>query len=428
MQTKHGAKETLIGKMIEIVALRKDGTEFPVELSLSSWKNKEGQTYFTGIIRDITEKKLALENLTLSEERLSQIIEVSKDWIWEVNTKGLYTYTSGIVEEMLGYKSNEIVNNKYFYDFFPEEKREKLKKIIFEAFKQKKIFHNFINSSISKSGGIVWFSMSGIPILDNKGDLIGYRGANCDITKCVNSEKALLEAKEKVEESANLKREFIQNLSHEIRTPMNGILGFSELLNDSDLTKEKQSEYVEIIQNSSTQLLHVIDDLLEISILDTNQLKKQEGKVNLNKLLEELFSVFQLKNKNNKVSFCIKKGLPNKQSILLTDKKILKKVLGILIENAFKFTQKGFVELGYQLRGDKIELYVKDSGIGINKENYDLIFELFSQEEKELSQKVGGLGLGLSIAKKSIQLLGGDIRVASEKGKGATFFVTVKRT
>lgn len=239
----------------------------------------------------------------------------------------------------------------------------------------------------------------------------------------------LIISKEKAEESDRLKTEFIQNMSHEIRTPMNGILGFSELLENPDLSHEKRKKFIEIIRSSTHQLLHIIDDLMEISVLETKQIKAEENPVCLNDLLHELFAVFNLKATNKNISLVLKNGLTNQESTILTDKNKLNKVLSNLLENALKFTNEGFVELGYQLNKDsepaEMEIYVKDSGIGIKPEKQQLIFDRFSQVERELSKKVGGLGLGLSIAKENVELLGGKISVVSELGKGAAFFVSI---
>ncbi|MDO9276903.1 MAG: PAS domain S-box protein [Lutibacter sp.] len=239
----------------------------------------------------------------------------------------------------------------------------------------------------------------------------------------------LIYAKEKAEESGRLKTEFIQNMSHEIRTPMNGILGFSELLDNPDLSSEKRKRFIEIIKNSTHQLLHIIDDIMEISVLETKQIKAEAHPVCLNDLLLELFSVFNIKASKKNTKLVLKNGLSNQESTILTDKNKLNKILGNLLENALKFTDKGTVELGYKLNKDtepaELEIFVKDSGIGIKPEQQKLIFERFSQAEKDLSKKVGGLGLGLSIAKENAELLGGKISVKSELGEGAAFFVTI---
>lgn len=246
-----------------------------------------------------------------------------------------------------------------------------------------------------------------------------------DITARKKAEEDLIKAKEKAEESDMLKTEFINNMSHEIRTPMNGILGFSDLLSNADLSSQKRNNFIRIIQSSGRQLLHIIDDILEISKLGTKQVKVQETEVCLNDVLMELFSIFESKAKESAIPLYFKKTLSDAQSTILTDKLKLNKVLGNLLENALKYTNEGFVEFGYTLIDDTIELFVKDTGIGINKENHTKIFERFEQEEKELSNKTGGLGLGLSIAKENTELLGGNIRLQSKKNEGSTFFVTI---
>ncbi len=240
----------------------------------------------------------------------------------------------------------------------------------------------------------------------------------------IQNEK-LTKAKEKAEDSDRLKTEFLNNMSHEIRTPMNSILGFSSLLNESDLTNEKRIFSINIIQNSGNQLLRIVDDILEISELETKQVKVSENEVCLNDLLLELFSIFDIKAKESKIPLFLKKGLSDKDSAIITDKTKLNKILSSLLENAFKFTNKGFIELGYTVVNNEIEIYVKDTGIGIKTDKQEKIFERFSQENEDTAPNYGGLGLGLSITKENTLLLGGKISVKSEKGKGSTFFVTI---
>jgi PAS domain S-box-containing protein len=260
---------------------------------------------------------------------------------------------------------------------------------------------------------------------------IPYKGKNVrivefrDITDQKKTEQELKTAKEKAEESDQLKTEFINNMSHEIRTPMNGILGFSDLLNEQDITDAKRKYYIQIIQNSGNQLLHIIDDILEISALGTKQVRPQIEELCLNEFLSELLAIFERKAKENQTPLNLKKGLPDDESTLLTDPYKLNRIVSNLLENSLKFTHSGFIEMGYTLQNDNIAIYVKDTGIGIHPEKQELIFERFSQENKEVSQNVGGLGLGLSIAKENAELLGGKITLESEKGNGATFYVSI---
>lgn len=241
--------------------------------------------------------------------------------------------------------------------------------------------------------------------------------------------KELVIAKEKAEESNQLKTEFLNNLSHEIRTPLNGIIGFSDFLNAPDLSDAKRKNFVNIIQNSGNQLMHIIDEILEISMLGTKRMTLNETQICLNDFLLELFSVFDLKAKGIGIPLYFKKGLPDQNSIIITDSVKLNKIISNLLENALKFTKKGFIEFGYHLKSDtvpeKLSIYVKDTGVGIEKEKQEIIFERFSQAEKELSKKVGGLGLGLSIAKENAELLGGTVLVESSLGEGTSFFIEI---
>ncbi len=236
--------------------------------------------------------------------------------------------------------------------------------------------------------------------------------------------KDLIAAKEKAEESDKLKTEFFNNLSHEIRTPLNAIIGFSDFLN-SDIDDETKKQYAQIIQNSGKQLLEIISDILEMSRLGTNEIKVNNKTFNLNTLLREVHSVFEHKAKEKNLKLLLTTPLSDDKSEIFSDEVKLKRILSNLISNAIRFTEKGSVETGYSIKNNNLELYVKDTGIGIEPQNLEIIFKRFSQEEKDLSKKAGGLGLGLSIAQKYAELLGGKITVESEKGKGSIFRLTI---
>jgi signal transduction histidine kinase len=241
----------------------------------------------------------------------------------------------------------------------------------------------------------------------------------------IDQNAELIKAKERAEESDKLKTEFLNNMSHEIRTPMNGIVGFSKLLNNPSLSTKKQQYYTQIIENSSDQLLQVINDILEISSLGTKQVMVEETEFNLNELFAEVYSIHKIKTDEKNIEIKIVKGLPDSKSLVRLDKMKILKVLNNLIENAIKFTSEGFVEFGYQVVDENLMIHVKDTGIGVSTENFDKIFGRFAQEEKNTSKNYGGLGLGLSIAKENAELINGSISLESEKGKGTTFYFKI---
>ncbi len=239
----------------------------------------------------------------------------------------------------------------------------------------------------------------------------------------VNEELSV--AKEKAEQSDRLKTEFLNNMSHEIRTPMNGIIGFSSMLENEGINPERRKLFSKLIQNSSHQLLKIIDDILEISRLETKQIEISKQPFCLNDLFMELFSIFNIQSKDRKLPIYLKKGLPDKQSKIESDKSKLHKIIANLVDNALKYTNEGFIEMGYYLHNSKLVIYVRDTGIGIAPEYKNAIFERFSQINKDISRKSGGLGIGLSIVKENTEIMGGKITLESEPGVGSTFYVTI---
>lgn len=239
----------------------------------------------------------------------------------------------------------------------------------------------------------------------------------------------LKSSKEKAEESDRLKTAFLQNMSHEIRTPLNAICGFSGFLNNPDLSNEKRKSFVQIILNSSNQLLSIVTDILTISSLETNQEKLNINKVCINNIIVELLAIFKQQSISQNISLYAKQQLTDKQSEIYTDKTKITQILSNLITNALKFTHEGFIEFGYDLKTDvepaELQFYVKDTGIGIKPEYQNKIFERFQQAEFSINKKYGGTGLGLAISNAFTDLLGGRIWVQSEPEKGSTFYFTI---
>jgi signal transduction histidine kinase/tetratricopeptide (TPR) repeat protein len=228
------------------------------------------------------------------------------------------------------------------------------------------------------------------------------------------------------EESDKLKSAFLANMSHELRTPMNAIIAFSHFLHEPELPLCKRDEYLEHITTAGETLLRLIDDIIDIAKLETNQIKISISPANISRLLREIYRVFyELKLKNNyPIDFHVSMDREY-DYIINTDVLRLRQILNNLLGNAFKYTPKGEIEFGFKNAGQYLEFFVRDTGIGIAKEKHSKIFERFSQIENNLERKFGGTGLGLAISKNLVELLGGEIRVESTPGKGSTFFATI---
>jgi signal transduction histidine kinase/CheY-like chemotaxis protein len=244
-----------------------------------------------------------------------------------------------------------------------------------------------------------------------------------------NKQRKLLEiAKHKAEESDKLKSSFLANLSHEIRTPMNAIMGFSDLLINPNLSIKERDEYLKIIRNSGKNLTSIIEDLLEMSKIDSKQITPNYKAIDLEKCISDLHKAIKITIPEEKeLTFSIKENLVKPTTKILSDEVKLKQILTNLITNAIKFTKKGNVSLGYEVNEETefIELWVEDTGQGIEKSNLQVVFDRFRRIEDEFSVQVSGLGLGLSITKAYIELLGGTINVESEIGKGSKFSFTI---
>ncbi len=239
----------------------------------------------------------------------------------------------------------------------------------------------------------------------------------------------LKKSKDKAEESDQLKTAFLANMSHEIRTPMNGILGFAEMLNDDSLSAGNKKKYLEIINSNGKMLINLIDDIIDFAKIEAGQIKIVKQDFSLNALLSQVHSSFlseSLKKEKSEVKLRVRKELPNDNCFIRSDPNRLRQVLTNLIGNAFKFTNEGFIEFGYLLTKDnKLEFYVKDSGIGIPEEKVNQIFERFIQADSSRTRKYGGSGLGLAISKGFVELLGGKMWVESELNVGSNFYFSI---
>lgn len=367
----------------------------------------------------------AVKELEKSKLRFEQVAEEAQEWIWEVDENGLYTYASPIVQTLLGYTVEELVGKKYFYDLFIPEKREELKKATMNFLAKRESVRNFHNPNIHKDGHVLILSTSGGPLFDDGGNFIGFRGMDTDITERTKMMEELLHAKIKAEESDKLKTAFINNISHEIRTPVNSILGFGQLLSESELTEIERKVYFDIIQKSSNRLLNTVSDYIDMARIVTGTMEVHKTDFLMLPLFNEIYENTKPLCADKLIGFEI--VLPSDASdlTLFSDRAIIQKIMHVLLDNALKFTEQGSIQCGYRCNSNDLEFFVKDTGCGIAPDKLEHIFYMFSQEDLSSNRGHEGSGLGLTIAKGFVNLLGGTMTVTSDKAKGSSFQFTI---
>jgi len=274
-------------------------------------------------------------------------------------------------------------------------------------------------------GAIHTFHTIKCPMFDDYGNISGLFGIARDITERKQMERNLIVAKEKAEESDRLKTAFLNNISHEIRTPLNAIIGFSEFINEPDLVPEKRKQFTEIITQSGNRLLSIITNIVNIATIEAGQEKIRETEFELNSTLLLLLEQFKPKAKEKNIGLSLNLGFPDSEIKILSDESKIKQILSNLICNALKFTKLGFVNFGYEVKVTELQFFVEDTGIGIPSDMHEMIFKSFRQVETTATRQFDGPGLGLSISKAYVELLGGKIWVVSQPGKGSTFFFTI---
>lgn len=241
-----------------------------------------------------------------------------------------------------------------------------------------------------------------------------------------NNLDELIKAKERAEQSDRLKTSFLANMSHEIRTPMNGIIGFTELLKEPKLTGEEQQEYIQIIERSGERLLNIINDIIKISKLESGLVQPVITEVCVNELLDYMYRFFLPQTDEKNLELKIVNPLKDESPLMNSDKEKLYAILTNLTRNAIKFTDKGFIEIGYTRDDNVYTFYVKDSGIGMTPDQTEIVFERFRQGSETIARDYEGSGLGLSISKAYVEMLGGKIWVESRIDEGSVFYFTVK--
>ncbi|KPK87346.1 MAG: hypothetical protein AMS27_02595 [Bacteroides sp. SM23_62_1] len=406
---------------------RKDGTTFWESASISPIRNSHGEiTHYLGIKEDISELKKIQQTLEESELHYRNLYMQAPNGYQSLNQEGFIIEVNPAWTEITGYQKSDVVG-KWFGDFLTKPGQSEFN-INFATLLTTGYTSDDEYELQRKNGEIIQISINGRTNYDIDGTLKQTHCIITNITERKKVEKELKIAKEKAEQSDKLKTAFLANMSHEIRTPMNAILGFSELLKSKSLSLQDQQDYINLIHAKGNELMLIISDLIDISRIEAGDIGLVKSKFPVNNFLDDLFSEFKadrLSQTKQKIHFR-KNFQDDMNPVIYTDKHRLKQVLCNLLYNSLKFTNEGFIELGYDLNDKEIQFFVKDSGIGIDESKHKVIFERFTQADDSYSRRYGGTGLGLAISKQIIHMLGGDIWVESKKDHGSTFYITLK--
>jgi PAS domain S-box-containing protein len=339
-----------------------------------------------------------------------------RDWNLKFANSAFYS--------VIGYDRDEYLELDQQSLIHPEDKEYPAKRV------QALIGNGFFEDELRlkhKDGHYVNLSTRSVMVKDENGELLGSLTISRDITKLKVAHEALVKANMETEASSRLKSSFLANISHEIRTPLNSVVGFSNLLLTDNLTQEVREEYIEHINYNSEKLLQIIGDIIDLSRLESSQIEISYEETSLSEIVSDIIDEARdvIKRNEKPISLNVNNQFDDNGDLIFTDRIWLKRVLNHLMDNAVKFTLDGSIEFSYMRDNDKIVFKIKDTGIGINKENLGRIFEEFSQEVDGHHRPFEGLGIGLTLAKEVVERMGGKIYVQSEKGIGSEFSFSI---
>ena len=405
----------------EISLIKKNGDIVPINVKTQMvFDSSNNPVEIFGIVRDISDKVKTDKIIEESKDRYKNILDNMNNAVWVFKTiKGddFYFIEWNKKSSCMDNKKEKDVIGKDIYEIFPNLIKDDFKNYLKNVWNNGKPIeiNNFEFINNNKKTWRYFF----IYKLSTTNELVVMVN---DITSIKEYEEQLKQEKDRAEESDRLKSVFLANMSHEIRTPMNSIIGFSSLI-DEKTPKNKLTEYINIINDSSNLLLTLIDDIIDLSKIQSGVMKIKKEPFNLNDLLNKSEKEYiELIKSKNKPNIKIEKNIPTKDIVINTDPKRLKQIINNLVGNAIKFTKNGKITFGYSVKNDDVIFFVKDTGIGISSENLPKIFDRFFQIENKNEKKQEGTGLGLTISKAIIEILGGKIWLESVIDKGTVFY------
>lgn len=412
-----------VNEEVAVECMRKGADDYIIKQNLS----RLGEAIKSTMVKKrlIRQKEIAEKLLQQSEEKYRLLVDASPDSIvtvdmnWDITYASLQTFKMFRVPEgfnVIGMSLFSWVSPDYLH-IVTERVTGIINGNLVAETKEYKLLR-FDKTTF-------WGEISSSTLKDKAGDRTGLLIVCRDVTDRKKGEEDLIMARDKAEESDRLKSAFIHNISHEIRNPMNAIIGFSALLSEPNLDAESQRSFIDFITQSSNRLLAVVNDIIEISNIEAGVLKLLKNEINVNITANKLLNQFRPLAEEKGLTFTCDSLLPDNESYIKADYVKLTEVISKLLSNAFKFTMKGKVTFGFELKNNLLEFHVSDTGIGINKAHHKRIFERFYQVESAMDRKFEGTGLGLSIAKAYVELMGGSISLQSEPEKGSVFYFSI---
>lgn len=387
--------------------------------------NQHLEDLLASLQREIEEKKRVAELLAQNAQKLSDIFNAVNDGILIIELQN-YTITecNALAAELLCFISPDYLLNKKLTALHLSEKGlndDQLRELMNSTLQSGK--SSATVHYICENGRDLWLEVNMRKIVLRKSDsiLVVIR----DVTQRYHYEEQLRQALEQARLNDRLKTAFIRNISHEFRTPMNGIMGFASLLRDKALRDKYLDDFINRIEESGNRFLNLIDEMMEIARLEAGEVKLVFEKFDLKTFLEELKTEFMPEANAKGLILVIKEDVRYRATICSTDKIVLKSVLRHIMRNAIKYSSQGIIELGYYRKTEETEIYIKDQGIGIPSDKLEAVFNIFEQATSEDSETHEGIGLGLTIARKFVHLLGGQIWLESKEGKGTTVFLSI---
>jgi PAS domain S-box-containing protein len=383
------------------------------------------QRLVPAINRALRESELLREQKQADIERrkLYRAVEQSSVSVLITDLDGKIEYVNPKVSETTGYSRDELIGRNPRIFKSGEVQKSDYKKIWDDIVSGRQWHGEFHNKK--KNGELFWELAAISPVFDGEGSITHFVAIKEDITRQKEIIVELKEAKDKAEAGDRLKMAFIQNISHEIRTPLNGILGFAEFVLQPNIPEDEKNLYREILGASSERLLNTITNYMDISLIVSGNMLIKLKPVNLIILIESIYEKYLPKCNDRDLKFIKQIPKHNVINSIICDASLLRKTISHLLDNALKFTKTGSITLGYHIENSEYEIFVKDTGSGISTDAQGKVFQIFMQEEVSDAREYEGSGLGLSIAKGLVELIGGKIRIESTKGQGTAVIISL---